>query len=119
MDMASASIWNDNKVLKRWIKKYQSECVDGNFNYNLTDLVSDPLLEVISEKINVPKEYIYVGAGSSQLITVIVNLRIWNKVVIPLPELLNQNSIIFFLLYLTYIYCLQFSLYLHSSTSRS
>lgn len=84
--MASTSIWNDNKVLKRWIKKYQSEFADGNFNYNLTDLVSDPLLKEISEKINIPKEYIYVGAGSSQLITVIVNLRIWNRVVIPLPE---------------------------------
>lgn len=84
--MVSASIWNDNKVLKKWIKKYQSEFVDGNFNYNLTDLLSDPLLEVISKNINVPKEYIYLGAGSSQLITVIINLRIWNKVIIPLPE---------------------------------
>lgn len=84
--MASASIWNDNKVLKKWIKKNQSEFVDGNFNYNLTDLLSNPLLDAISKKIDVPKEYIYVGAGSSQLITVIVNLRIWNKVIIPLPE---------------------------------
>lgn len=84
--MVSASIWNDNNVLKKWIKKYQSEFVDGNFNYNLTDLLSDPLLEEISKNINVPKEYIYLGAGSSQLITVIINLRIWNKVIIPLPE---------------------------------
>ena len=84
--MVSASIWNDNKVLKKWIKKYQSEFVDGNFNYNLTDLLSDPLLEEISKNINVPKKYIYLGAGSSQLITVIINLRIWNKVIIPLPE---------------------------------
>ena len=79
MDMVSASIWNDNKVLKKWIKKYQSEFVDGNFNYNLTDLLSDPLLEEISKNINVPKEYIYLGAGSSQLITVIINNIFWTS----------------------------------------
>lgn len=84
--MASASIWRDNKILKKWLKKYQLDFVDGNFNYDMTDLLSDPLLDIISSTIKVNKEYIYLGAGSSHLITVLVNLRIWDKVFIPLPE---------------------------------
>lgn len=84
--MASASIWKDNKILRKWIKKYQEDFVDGNFNYDMTNIMSDPLLDAISNKINVDKDYIYLGAGSSQLITILINLRIWNKVIIPLPE---------------------------------
>ena len=84
--MASASIWKDNKVLKKWLKKYQMDFVDGNFNYDMNNQLSDPLLTTIAEKLNINKEYIYLGAGSSQLITVILNLKIWNKIFISLPE---------------------------------
>ena len=93
--MASASIWKDNKVLKKWLKKYQLEFVDGNFNYDLTDLLSDPLLITISEKLAIDKEYIYLGAGSSQLITTLINLRMWNKIFITTPEFgLYERNII-------------------------
>lgn len=84
--MASASIWRDNKILRKWLKKYQNDFVDGNFNYDLTNLLSDPLLNEISKKINVDKNYIYLGAGSSHLLTAIVNLRIWDKIYLSLPE---------------------------------
>ena len=60
--------------------------VDGNFNYDMNNQLSDPLLTTIAEKLNINKEYIYLGAGSSQLITVILNLKIWNKIFISLPE---------------------------------
>ena len=53
--MASASIWKDNKVLKKWLKKYQMDFVDGNFNYDMNNQLSDPLLTTIAEKLNINK----------------------------------------------------------------
>lgn len=103
--MASVSVWKDNKVLKKWIKKNQLKFMDGNFNFDMTNLLSDPLLETISETLNIDKNYIYMGAGSSQLITVIINLRIWNKIIIPSPEFglygrnIKQNSSKYDILY--------------------
>lgn len=97
--MASSSVWKDNKILRKWLKKYSLDFLDGNFNYDLTDYLSDPLLNALAQKLNIDKEYIYLGAGSSQLITSILNLKIWNKVFITSPEFglydrnLEKNSI--------------------------
>lgn len=84
--MASTSIWNNNKVLKKWVKKNNKKFFDGNFNYDMTNLLSDPLLNTIADKINIKKDYVYLAAGSSQIITSLINLRIWNKIFITLPE---------------------------------
>ena len=46
-----ASVWKDNKILKKWYKKRCFDHFDGNFNYNLMDLMSDPLLDAISKDI--------------------------------------------------------------------
>ena len=97
--MASSSVWKDNKILRKWLKKYSLDFLDGNFNYDLTDYLSDPLLNALAQKLNIDKEYIYLGAGSCQLITSILNLKIWNKVFITSPEFglydrnLEKNSI--------------------------
>lgn len=84
--MALSSIWRENKILKRWIKKNYKDLIDGNYNYDMTNLLSDPLLEEIGKKLNVDKQYIYLGAGSSQLITSILNLTIWNRIIITNTE---------------------------------
>lgn len=80
------SVWNDNKVLKKWVKKNQEKFFDGNFNFNMMDLYSDPFLETLSNHLNVEKKYIYPGAGSSQFIPAIIGLRCWKKIYLSIPE---------------------------------
>lgn len=98
-NMASSSVWKDNTILRKWLKKYSLDFLDGNFNYDLTDYLSDPLLNALAKKLNIDKEYIYLGAGSSQIITNILNLKVWNKIFITSPEFglydrnLEKNSI--------------------------
>ena len=81
-----ASVWKDNKILKKWYKKRCLDFFDGNFNFNLTDLMSDPLLDAISKDFGVNKEYIYLGAGISQLIGVILSMDCWKNIYIPSIE---------------------------------
>lgn len=81
-----ASVWKDNKILKKWYKKRCLDFFDGNFNFNLTDLMSDPLLDAISKDIGVNKEYIYLGAGISQFIGVILSMDCWKNIYIPSIE---------------------------------
>ena len=80
------SVWNDNKILKKWIKKNQKQFFDGNLNFNMMDLYSDPLLKAISERLKINKKYIYLGAGSSQFIPSIIGLNCWNKIYLSTPE---------------------------------
>ena len=80
------SVWNNNKILKKWINKNQKDFFDNNFNFNMMDLYSDPLLEIISTKLKVDKKYIYLGAGSSQFIPAIIGLKCWNKIYLATPE---------------------------------
>lgn len=80
------SAWKDNKILKKWIKKNCYDFFDGNFNYDMNKLGSDPLLKSISTYLNVESKYIYVGAGSSQIINAIVSLPCWDHILIPYPE---------------------------------
>lgn len=81
-----ASVWKDNKILKKWYKKRCFDHFDGNFNYNLMDLMSDPLLAAISKDIGVDKEYIYLGAGISQFIGVILTMDCWKNIYLPSIE---------------------------------
>lgn len=80
------SAWKNNKILKKWIKKNSYNFFNCNFNYDLSDLYSDPLLKGISEYLNVDKENIYVGAGSSQIINAILNLKCWDHIILSFPE---------------------------------
>ncbi len=82
----ASSVWNDNKILRKWVLKNQKKFFDGNFNFDMTDQLSDPLLEEISKKIGVDKNYIYVGAGSSQFIPTLLSLKCWNRVFLATPE---------------------------------
>lgn len=80
------SAWKDNKKLAKWIKKNQFNFVDGNFNFDLRNLKSDPLLCSISKYINIKKDYIYVGNGISQFISVVLNLKDWTSIYLFAPE---------------------------------
>ena len=75
-----SSVWQNNKLLRRWEQKNFKKLANGDFNYNLSYPLNDPLLIAISEILNVKKEYIYVGAGSSQFIVGIVGLKCWKRV---------------------------------------
>ena len=74
------SVWQNNKILKKWEKKNFKYIVNGDFNYNLADPLSDPLINAISKYLNVDKEYIYVGTGISQFINAILGMKCWNTI---------------------------------------
>jgi len=78
-----ASVWQNNKLLRKWEKKHFKENANGDFNYNLAHPLEDPLVNEISKYLNIKKEYIYVGSGISQFINTIVGLKMWKKVIIP------------------------------------
>lgn len=75
-----ASVWQNNKLLKKWENKNFKNNCNGDFNYNLAYPLNDPLVIAISEYLNIDKNYVYVGAGISQFITALVGLKIWNRV---------------------------------------
>lgn len=74
------SVWQNNKLLKKWEQKNFKKIANGDFNYNLLYPLNDPLVIAISNFLNVKKKYIYVGAGSSQLIVALVGLKCWERV---------------------------------------
>lgn len=78
-----ASVWQNNKLLRKWEKKHFKENANGDFNYNLAHPLEDPLVNEISKYLNIKKEYIYVGSGISQFINTIVGLKMWKRVIIP------------------------------------
>ncbi len=98
-----ASIWQNNKLLRKWEIKHFKQNANGDFNYNLAFPLEDPLVNAISNYINVKKDYIYVGAGISQFINAIVGLTIWDNVILPDIEFslykrtafLNNKKVIF------------------------
>lgn len=75
-----ASVWQNNKLLRKWEQKNFKRIANGDFNYNLAFPLEDPLVIAISNYLNIKREYIYVGAGSSQFIGAIVGLKCWNKI---------------------------------------
>ncbi len=75
-----SSVWQSNDLLRKWEKKNQKHFVQGDFTYDLSEPLSDPLIEAISRDIGVEKKYIYLGAGSCQLISGIMSIPCWNKV---------------------------------------
>lgn len=75
-----ASVWQNNKLLRKWEQKNFKRIANGDFNYNLAFPLEDPLVIEISKYMNIKKEYVYVGAGSSQFIAAIVGLKCWNKI---------------------------------------
>lgn len=75
-----ASVWQNNKLLRRWEKKNFKYIANGDFNYNLAKPLEDPLVIELSKFLKIDREYIYVGAGSSQFISSIVGLKCWNKI---------------------------------------
>lgn len=78
-----SSVWQNNKFLRKWELKKFKEIANGNFNYDLMYPLEDPLLIAISEYLNIKREYVYVGAGSSQFISAIVAMKCWNKIFLP------------------------------------
>lgn len=75
-----ASVWQNNKLLRKWEQKNFKRIANGDFNYNLAYPLEDPLVIAISNYLNIKREYIYVGAGSSQFIGAVVGLKCWNKI---------------------------------------
>lgn len=75
-----ASVWQNNKLLRKWEQKNFKRIANGDFNYNLAFPLEDPLVIAISKYLNIKREYIYVGAGCSQFIGAIVGLKCWNKI---------------------------------------
>src|SRR5574344_1292890 len=75
-----ASVWQNNKLLRKWEKKNFKNNCNGDFNYNLAYPLNDPLVIALSKYLNIEKDYIYVGAGISQFITALVGLKVWNRV---------------------------------------
>lgn len=75
-----ASVWQNNKMLRKWEEKNFKKIANGDFNYNLAYPLEDPLIKAISKDLNIKKEYIYVGAGSSQFISAVVGLKCWKKI---------------------------------------
>lgn len=75
-----ASVWQNNKLLRKWEQKKFKHLANGDFNYNLAYPLEDPLVIALSEYLNVKKDYIYVGAGSSQFIGAITGLKCWDRV---------------------------------------
>ena len=98
-----SSVWQNNKLLRKWEIKHFKENANGDFNYNLAYPLEDPLVSAISNYINVKKDYIYVGAGISKFINAIVGLKNWENVILSDIEfslykrtaLLNDKKIIF------------------------
>ena len=75
-----ASVWQNNKLLRKWEQKNFKRIANGDFNYNLAYPLEDPLVIAISNYLNIKREYIYVGAGSSQFIGAVVGLKCWDKI---------------------------------------
>ncbi len=98
-----SSIWQNNKLLRKWEKQHFKKNVNGDFNYNLAYPLEDPLVNAISNYINVKKDYIYVGAGISQFISAIVGLKEWENIILPDIEfslykrtaLLNDKKVVY------------------------
>lgn len=98
-----ASVWQNNKLLRKWEQKNFKYNANGDFNYNLAYPLEDPLVNAISNYINVDREYIYVGAGISQFINAIVGLKIFKRVILPDIEFnlykrtafINEKDVIF------------------------
>lgn len=85
------SAWKNNKILNKWIKKNIYDLFNCNFNYDLSELESDPLLSCISRHTCIEKKYIYVGAGSSQIINALINLPCWDHIILSCPEFKLYN----------------------------
>lgn len=51
-----ASVWQNNKLLRKWERKHFKENANGDFNYNLAYPLEDPLVNAISNYINVKKD---------------------------------------------------------------
>jgi len=75
-----ASVWQNNKMLRKWEQKNFKRIANGDFNYNLAYPLEDPLIIAISNNLNIKKDCIYVGAGSSQFIGALVGLKLWRKI---------------------------------------
>ncbi|MEG1146081.1 MAG: hypothetical protein RSE21_01455 [Bacilli bacterium] len=76
------SIWEKEHKLKRWVKKNQKKLFDFNFDFDLMDIKSDPLLYYLSKNLNIENNYIYTSAGISQLINSILTLPRWTNIYI-------------------------------------
>lgn len=50
-----SSVWQNNKLLRKWEIKHFKENANGDFNYNLAYPLEDPLVSAISNYINVKK----------------------------------------------------------------
>lgn len=81
-----SSVWQNNKLLKKWEKKNFKYNANGDFNYNLAFPLEDPLVIAISKYINVDKKYIYVGAGISQFINALVGMTCWGNIYLSTIE---------------------------------
>ena len=51
------SVWQNNKLLRKWEQKNFKKLANGDFNYNLLYPLNDPLVIAISNFLNVKKEY--------------------------------------------------------------
>lgn len=78
-----SSVWQNNKLLRKWEEKNLKKNANGDFNYNLAYPFEDPLLKAIAKSLNVKDDFIYVGAGISQFINTIVGLEMWENVILP------------------------------------
>lgn len=78
-----ASVWQNNKLLRKWEQKNFKKIANGDFNYNLAYPLEDPLVIAIANDLNIKREYVYVGAGSSQFISAIVGLKCWSSILLP------------------------------------
>lgn len=81
-----ASVWLYNKKLKKWCKKNNLGLVDGDFSFDPKEPLKDPLIEVISQDININKEFIYSGAGINQFIPALICHTKWKDIFIPSIE---------------------------------
>ena len=53
-----SSVWENNKILRKWEKKNFKSNVNGDFNYNLAMPLADPLVIALSKYLNIDKDYI-------------------------------------------------------------
>lgn len=83
--MRGSGPWKGDK-LRGWLQENAFDLMHLDMNFFPYDPLGDPLLERLSQCQGVPKEYMFTGAGVSQLCHSILNLPNWSSITMLWPE---------------------------------
>lgn len=80
------NLWNTNHLLQEWLEKHAKNVLKCDFDFDVVNPSSNELIDTISEKFGIERDYIALSAGISELIFSIFSAPLWENVYIFHPE---------------------------------